>query len=458
MLPLPGPIRTVVPRMNLRTGKRRAIAAAVCAVTLSPSLAACGGGGSGDSSKTLTYWSMWTKPEPQAKVIQKAADAFEKSTGTKVDIKYVGRNVLTNVSANLNGGNLPDLVDQDAGELTATFAAADAATGLKDVCDAQITGESVKVCDVLPTEVMDRYKTRDGQPMIMPYELISSALWYNGAQLPKVASNPPATWTDWMSVLDEEKKAGRSPLALDADAQQYTSYWWTHLAVRHAGPDALKKAVADKSGAGWDDPALLAAAQDIEALVKGGYFPSSYDGTKWPAQQSGWANGESKTDFLLMGSWAPSETAPFGSKNPKKFKYRSLPFPDVEGGKGNGSVEESLIGFAIPKKADNPEGAKDFIKFFLNKDHLSGISTTAMNLTPREDIQVPSQLADLKKQVEKAGSNTFEPDGGVSAAYPQFNTESNWPAVQKLLVGRLDAEQFIATMKKATIEYWKSQG
>lgn len=445
--------------MTLSRGQRRVLVAAVSALAVVPSLTGCGGAsGSGSNGKTLSYWSMWTKGEPQAKVLRQTAAAFQKSTGIHVDIKWVGRNVLTNVSANLNGGTLPDLVDQDAGELKATFGAANAATGLDDLCGQQIIGESKKLCSVLPTTVMKRYQTADGQPMMIPYELISSALWFNGKQLPSVASNPPSTWSQFTSLLDKEKAAGRSPLALDGDTGQYTSYWWTHAGVRHAGPGALRDAVADKTGKSWDKPEFLAAAQDIEKLTKGGYFTSDYTGTKWPAQQSAWADGGSKSDFLLMGSWAPSETAPFAAKNPVKFEYRSMPYPSVDGGKGNGSVEESLIGFAIPSKAEQPENAQRFIRFFLNKKYLSGISTTALNLTPRQDVAVPPQLADLKKQVATAGTNTFQSDDGVTAEYPQFGSEFYYPIVQKFLDGRLDASGFIAALKKATIEYWKNQG
>jgi raffinose/stachyose/melibiose transport system substrate-binding protein len=445
--------------MTFTNRPRRVLAAVACAVALAPSLAGCGGSGSGGSdSKTLTYWSMWTKNEPQAKVLAEAATAFQKSTGVKVNIKYVGRTVLTNVSANLNGGSLPDLVDQDAGELKATFGAADAATGLKSLCDKKITGEDKTLCSVLPTSVMARYQTADHQPLMIPYELISSALWFNGNQVPSVASNPPATWSDFKSVLDKQKQSGRHPLALDGDTGQYTSYWWTYAGVRHAGAGALKRAVADKSGKSWDNPDLLAAAQDLESLIKGGYFTPDYTGTKWPAQQSAWADGSSKSDFLLMGSWAPSETAPFGAKNPKKFDYRSMPFPTVDGGKGNDFVEESLIGFAIPKKADNPANAEKFIRFFLNKKYLSGISTTALNLTSRQDIAVPHQLADLKKQVADAGNNTFPSDDGVTSEFPQFGSESYYPLVQKFLDGRLDAQGFIAALKSATIKFWENQG
>src|SRR5665647_2939338 len=77
---------------------RRGAMGLVAATTLSALVAGCAGGAnSGATSKSLVYWSMWNKPEPQAQVLQKAADAFEKSTGIHVDIKWIGRKVLTNV-------------------------------------------------------------------------------------------------------------------------------------------------------------------------------------------------------------------------------------------------------------------------------------------------------------------------------------------------------------------------
>jgi ABC-type glycerol-3-phosphate transport system substrate-binding protein len=441
----------------MRGWQRRSAGLSVSLVLLASALTACGGDSTSDD-KTLTYWSMWTKPEPQAKVIAQAAKEFEQETGIKVEIKWVGRKVLTNVGASLNGGTLPDLTDQEGGELTATFGPGDSAAGLEDVCAMTIAGESSTVCDVIPTQYVERYKTKDGQPMMIPYEIITSSLWFNGKQLPKVSDNPPTVWDDWVSLLEQEKSAGRPPLALDGSEGAYDAYWWTWSAVRHAGVKAFHDAVADKSGKSWDDPALLAAADDVADLVEGGFFTPKYDGSKWPAVQSAWATGENNSDFLLMGSWAPSETAEFGEKNPKGFEYRSMPYPTVEGGKGNEATELYMIGMAIPKKAKQADNAKKFIAFLLNKDRLSGISTSALNLTSRPDIVVPEQLADVKQQLEAAGTNLFATDDGVNADFPQFTSDTYYPSAQKLLLGKVDGPGFIAAMKKGTIDYWKTRG
>ena len=430
-------------------------------------LAACSSGGSGGAgndktsgassgSGTLTYWSMWNKTEPQAQVLQTAFDAFEKSTGIHVDVKWVGRDVLTNVSAALTSGKLPDLVDQGGDELTATFSAANSAMGLQDVCDAQVTGESIKICGgAIPQDFVTQYKTQDGQPLLIPYELITSSIWYNANQFPDFATNPPKTWDDFVQLLNKEKAAGRHPLALDGDTPEYAAYFWEWAAARDAGPQAFYNAVSDKTGAAWDNPDLLTAAKQVESLVSSRFFTPDYAGTKWPAQQTAWANGQSKSDFLLLGSWAPSETAPFAEKNPDKWTYASFPWPQGTNAQGNDSTELYLIGFAIPKKAQNADNAKKFIEFFLNKQYLSGISTKALNLTPRADIEVPTQLEGVKKQIESA-KTYFKLYDGVTGEFPQFGTESFLPQVQNLLLGKQTADGFIKAMKQATIEYWKS--
>lgn len=454
--------------MHGRSRFVRIVSGGTLAALAAATLVACGSSSSGDApgtsggdqgnsaSGSLTYWSMWNETEPQGQVLKAAISSFEAETGVKVNVKWVGRDVLTNVSAALTGGELPDLVDQDGDELTATFSAADSAMGLQDVCDAKVSGEDLTVCGgAIPTDYVKQYSTGDGQPLMIPYELITSSFWYNSEKFPEIAKNPPATWDEFLTVLDSEKAAGRFPLALDADEPEYDAYYWEWASVREAGPQAFYDAASDKTGAAWDNPGLLTAAQHIQSLVDGGYFPADATGTKWPAQQTAWANGESKTDFLLMGSWAPSETAPFAEKNPDSWTYASFPYPAGSSAEGANATELYLIGFAIPKAAKNADNAKKFIQFFLNKDNLSGISSTALNLTPRADIPVPTQLEGVKEQIANATAY-FKLYDGVSGAYPQLANESYFPAIAKLLTGGLDAASFIAEMKNATISYWQS--
>ncbi|HCT79882.1 MAG TPA: ABC transporter substrate-binding protein [Micromonosporaceae bacterium] len=434
--------------------RRRKVVAALAVAALGlGALAACGkdkpeAGG----DKELTYWSMWKPGEDQQKVLQAAIEEFEKSTGIKVTVQWSGRDVLKQVAARLNAGDPPDLTDQDAGALQGNLGKVDGLTGLSDVYAATVAGDTKKVSDVIPQGLVKSYKTKDGQPFVVPYEVIGSTMWYNAAANPELATNPPKTWAEFIAVLDALKAKGRTPIALDGDIKFYDAYWTTWSIIRHGGIGLLPKAATDKTGATFDDPAFLKAAKDVEQLIKGGYIVKDFNGTKWPAQQNAWVAGKTPTDLLLMGTWAPSETGPQAASG---FKHRSFPFPQVEGGKGNKAAEAGVIGFAIPKKAKHADAAKQFIAFFLNKDRLAKISTEAKNLTPRSDVPAPAELADYQKEVAAAGSELFLPYDDASAIAPEWSTNVWEPANADFFNGKLDAAGFIKKLKDETIKLGK---
>ena len=72
-----------------------------------------GGSDEGGSGKEMTYWSMWNSTESQAKVIQKAADAYEEETGIHINIEWKGRDMKTLIGTALEAGEDIDLFDDD---------------------------------------------------------------------------------------------------------------------------------------------------------------------------------------------------------------------------------------------------------------------------------------------------------------------------------------------------------
>lgn len=431
---------------------RAAVAAGLAPALALGLLAACGKGNTASADKEFTYWSMWKPGEDQQKVLQAAIDDFQKSTGITVKVQWSGRDVLKQVAARLNAGDPPDLTDQDAGALQGNLGKADGLTGLSDVYNMTVAGESASVGSVIPQGLVKAYQTSDRQPFVVPYEVIGSTMWYNAAANPELATNPPKTWTDFIALLDSLKAKGRTPLALDGDIKFYDAYWTTWAIIRHGGIGLLPKAATDKTGATFDDPAFLAAAKDVEQLIKGGYLVKDFNGTKWPAQQNAWAAGKSPTDLLLMGTWCPSETGPQAAAG---FQHRSFPFPAVEGGKGNTAAEAGVIGFAIPKKSKHADAAKKFIAYFLNKDRLAKISSDAKNLTPRADVTAPAELADYQKEVASAGSDLFLPYDNASAVAPEWSTNVWEPANADFFNGKLDAAGFVKRLKDETIKLGK---
>ncbi|MFC4044306.1 ABC transporter substrate-binding protein [Dactylosporangium siamense] len=437
---------------------RRGVLSAALAVAVAGPLAACGGGGDGGggggtASTQLVYWSMWKQGEDQQKVLQAALDEFQAKTGIKVEVQWSGRDVIKQVAARLNAGNPPDLTDQDAGTIKGILGKVDGVKNLDALYATTVDGETKKVSEVIPAGLVKPYRSSSGAPIVVPYEIIGSTMWFDGAAHPDWVSAPPKTWSDFMTLLDARKAAGRTPIALDGDIKFYDAYFTTWSIVRHGGVGLLSRAATDKTGATFDDPAFLAAARDVEKLVKGGYVVKDFNATKFPAQQNAWAAGKSPTDLLLMGTWAPSETGPQAASG---FTHRSFAYPTVPGGKGNAAAEAGVIGFAIPAKARHADAAEKFIAFFLNKDRLAKISTETKNLTPRSDIPAPAVLADYQQELIAAGDNLFLPYDDAGAVAPEWVSNVWEPINGDFFNGKLDAAGFVAKLKSETVKLHKN--
>ncbi len=439
--------------MNSLLSRRRVLGTLALAATGVVVLgdAACSGEEqSGAADTQFTYWSMWQDGEPSAVILRQAIDQFTKDTGIKVNVEWKGRKVVDQIAPTLNTNNVPaDLIDSQDRFVKATLFGTKQGLDLNPVYDMQVPGESATVADVIPAKYRD-FATADGKAWLIPYQVLAEQIWYNGAALPQVAAAPPKTWDEFVALLDQRKTArGSGPLALDGDIGDYNAFWTYHVILRDLGPGAFAAAATDKTGAKFDDPRMLSAVAKIEQLVKGHYFITGYNGSKWPAVQQKWAAGDA--DFLLLGSFVPSETK---SAAKEGFQYRSFPFPT--GAAGDASQEIALIGFAIPAKAKHAAAAQKFIAYFLNKSRLAGISSTANNLTPRTDIEVPAVLADAKQTLDKA--RTVPALDGIKMDQAEWYTKVFTPANNEFLAGKLSATNFLAKLKDSSVDFWKVNG
>lgn len=415
------------------------------------------GGGTSGAGGTFTYWSMWQQGEDQQKVLASEIEKFTAETGIKVDVQWSGREVLTQVVPRLNAGNPPDLIDNGAPDINSKLGL-DNVMEIGDVYDMEIPGEGKKVSEVIPEALMASMQNEGGQPFLVPYEIIGSTMWYNAKVTPELAT-APASWDDFIAVLDDLKAKGRTPLALDGDIADYCGYWVEWGVLRAAGPGSIVEAVADTSGEAFKGDAWVQATDNVEKLVSGGYFPSGFNGTKFPTQQAAWADQTSQTDVILMGSWLPSEATASLTKSggdPASIEFGSFPFPSVGENKGEGLVQAQPIGFAVPAKARNADAAKQFMAWFMNKDRIARIATEAKNLTPRTDVEAPPELAGYAEEYKNAKSTTLFTDG-ISVVEPKWVTDVWQPALINLFGGKLSAQAFRDELATKTADYHKNK-
>lgn len=424
--------------------KIRALSALVIGSALAVTASGCAPQGGSDD--TLTYWSMWKEGEAQQKVVAEAIADFEDETGITVDVQWQGRDNIKKVVPTLNTNKVPDLVDGSFAKLAPIIAETGQGLPLEDAYEEKIDGKTVS--DLIPSAYLDAGDlTADdaSAPWMLPYSLTSDAIWYNAAEHPEFSETPPATWDDFIDTLDTLKNDGETPISIDGDVSGYNAYWYTTLMVRLAGAGSLKEIASDESGKAWDSPDALKAAEMVQELVDGGYFVDGYNASKWPAQQQKWA--DNKGALLFNGSWIPTETGPYAADS---FEYASFPFPAV--GDGPMAQRADFVGFSVPAKAHNAENAQKFAAFFLGEKYQNALGTDAKIIPIRQDAEVSDEMSGIKEALDSADEYYQQNDG---ITFPGYTEKLLWPTLDQLVLGKIDAEQFISKMTSGQADYWK---
>ncbi len=416
-------------------------------------LSACGGGANagdnpGAEGGTLSYWSMWKVGEPQQLVIEKAIADFEKETGSTVKVQWQGRSNVQKLVPALNTNNVPDIVDGPYAKLAPVLGDTGEALPLDAAYAAKVDG--TKVSELIPKKYLEvsNISDADGKPWMLPYSLSSDGIWYDAEANPELETAPPASWDEFITLLDKYKAEGKVPLAADGDIAGYNSMWFTTALVRTDGTGSFAKVVEDKSGAAWDAPSVLKAAEKVEQIAQGDYLIKGYNASKWPAQQQVWATGGA--ELMLNGSWIPTETGTYAAKD---FKFSSFPFPPVDGKPA--SVRADFVGWAIPKKAKNAELAQKLATHMLKKEYQDAYGTEAKVLPIRTDAAIAPEMASVKNALDSAEEIYLQNDG---VTHPGYVEKILWPIDDELFLGKINAAEFVEKMKQSTVQYWKDNG
>ncbi|MEV5846447.1 extracellular solute-binding protein [Streptomyces sp. NPDC051985] len=338
---------------------RRGFLAATAAAGLGmTALSGCGGGSDGGSSggtTTIEWWNISTT-NPTKGVWAALAKKFE-AQNPKVKIKIVQlendayKSKMTALTAS---GKLPDIFHTWGGGVLQQQVDAGLVKDLTDPTKAWADG-------LLP--VAKEPYLLDNKTYGIPFDIGMIGFWYNKALFKKAGiSTPPATWSAFLDAVKKLKAAGITPLALAGKESWTGMYYWAYLAMRTAGIDALKKADEDKdfTGAGF-----VEAGQHLKDLVDLQPFQKGFLGAAYstPTGQAATV-GNGKAAMELMGQWAPVVEADAGKGVGANLGF--FPFPAVEGGKGT-VTEVFGGGGGHALRADAPQAAVDFLKFFASE-------------------------------------------------------------------------------------------
>ncbi|MEZ3161057.1 ABC transporter substrate-binding protein [Microbacterium sp. BWT-B31] len=385
---------------------------------------------------------MWNQNEPQAAIIADAIDAFTKDTGIEVDVQWQGRENITKLVPTLRVGAAADLVDGSVnalGPITSNAQQLD----LTDTYAQTVPGEDAPLSKVISSAYVDAVSDESGIPTMVPYEVLSEAIWFDSAKYPELTETPQ-DWDSLIDVLSQIDGTGTPAIAIPSN----DAYWVTLLLERSVGVAGLRALASDETGKAWEAPGVREALEAFDELRA--FFPDGYAANQGADAQNLWASGGAAT--YLSGTWVPSEAAPNVANG---FTFDSLQIPALKRG-GSTAVGANFIGFTIPASAENSDAAAEFIAYFSQKEYAERIATEAVQISPRDDVEVPEQLRSVAEALTQ--SDLYADQGGLARDFPDWYTTIFRTMVTNFVTGQSDADSFIAESKRQTVEYLAVNG
>lgn len=165
----------------------------------------------------------------------------------------------------------------------------------------------------------------------------------------------PETYDQLLTVIGQFKELGITPMALGAKNAVGVELIQNALAVKTAGADAV--AAAQIGTGSFDTPEIAQSAQLLVDLMKNGAFPDGVLGLEATEAVMDFHTGHAA--MLVTGSW---EALQCESENSDlNGLVKAMPFPVVEGGKGETQTSGGSIDcFMISKNSAHPDEAFDF--------------------------------------------------------------------------------------------------
>lgn len=390
----------------------------------------------------LVYWSMWNETEPQAMVLKDAiADFMTLNPDVKVTTQWNGREIRKTLKPALDAGQQIDIWDEDTERIVKNYQTY--ALKLDDYYGKTYpTTEGKTLNDVMMGSLVDLTKTfsTDGGIYSVPYQPMMIAFMYNKDHFEKAGiAATPKTWDEFLVVCEKLKTAGFTPMTMD-DA--YIDLQLGYHLARLKGLPWVEQLVEDKTGAMWDDPAVMTALKDMQHLATQGFVSKNVAGNKWPAGQQEVANGE--VTMYLNGTWLPNEIS--ASTGPD-FKWGQFAYPALTGGvDGTEAGIYGAQGFQVNSKCAAPDAAVALIVHLTTGKWDQELSAKTLGAPSSTDVEWPVQIQD-EKVLFSSMKTWYSWSCGLAKntdLFPVITSEFT-----KVFAGLSTPEDFIKTVKSS---------
>jgi multiple sugar transport system substrate-binding protein len=387
-----------------------------------------GGSSSSAGGGSISFGSNYSDPAPKA-AFKSLVGAAETTTGVKISINTVDHNTFQNNISNYLQGTPNDLATWFAGYRLQFFAAQDLLTPIDDVWES-IGGNFNDAAKSLS-------KGADGKYYLVPIYNYPWVVFYNKSTFKQKGYDIPKTWDDFISLSKQMQSDGLIPLAFAEKDGWPALGMFDIIDLRINGYDYHIELMQHKKP--WTDKGVTDVFDHWRELMP--YLQKGANGRLW--QDAATTLENKKAGMMFQGS--NQVAANYSPKNLPDLDF--FPFPVINDQYGQDYMDAPTDGFMLPKKAKNPDAAKEVLKYLGTGDaEATFLKTDHWDVGLAQNLQVPTYNDIQKKSVEAINA---------CKAVSQFMDRDTVPDMASAMITQI--QRFIDSPTTSTISSIQSQ-
>jgi raffinose/stachyose/melibiose transport system substrate-binding protein len=272
--------------------------------------------------------------------------------------------------------------------------------------------DSHKNSDYPHSKVIAAHSSHSDATYLIPAGVWIHLVFYNRLHYERLGLKVPQTWSDFLDNCRQLKSAGITPLA--SDGYSYAIQWPEIMLARAVGEDTLRRTIKSTGSDFTKDPRYRAVFQAIRDLHQPGWYLDGWQGSRWPAAQRRWIQGEAT--HMINGSWLLRETNEY-KPDPKVIQIGAFPVPllDTVQNELEISAYAEIPGYSLIKGSGNRQGARMLLRFLMRRNSGSTLAKMGKEISSVVDAEFPDGLNEVKEHLTNstalltAGMRSYAP-------------------------------------------------
>jgi raffinose/stachyose/melibiose transport system substrate-binding protein len=316
----------------------------------------------GSDSVELKFLHKWPQPEFSPYFEEIVKEFEDQNPDIKIKVEAVADEPMKDkLRVVMGGGDVPDIAFSWSGEFARMFVNSGAALDLTSYLDSDVEWkDSFIQASLKPFE-------SDGKNYGIPLRFNGKFFVYNKDIFDKYKLSEPATWDEFLIVLETLKDGGEVPIMLGNASPWASIHYLTGLNQKMVETEVLKKDYNPSSGE-FTDPGYIKALEYLKELADKQYFVKNVNSSSHDMASQQFLVGNGAIMYFELEEFPMVEESMQGN-------WGFFKMPDIENGKGSQDyITGAPDGFIVSSKTKHPEEAIKFLKFLTSKENAEKMS------------------------------------------------------------------------------------